>query len=209
MTLTAVHPPFLKYTVRTGNDNFPPFLAISNRLGSVLTGKMLQKYKLMFRHGCPFYINDFYFERWLKLTVKAVYTNQRLFRRTWVQIYYRIKQVKLEFNAGSDVLTSTIPSDSIWLTLIDNYTLLCMPVHLWGVFTWSHQNLCTYQCQAGERETGHKAGIWHFPKNCCQVPYPQAKCEAKYNWNSPPREMNLWSRGTSKNSNIPTPGTAR
>ena len=25
--------------------------------------------------------------------------------------------------------------------------------------------LCTYQCQSGGGEAGHKAGIWHFPKN--------------------------------------------
>lgn len=86
--LQCVHdPPFLKYTARTGNDNFPRFsskLFFSNikrnRLGSV-NWKMLQKYKLMFRHGYPLYINDFYFERWSKLTEKAVYTNQRLFRQ--------------------------------------------------------------------------------------------------------------------------------
>ena len=36
--------------------------------------------------------------------------------------------------------------------------------------------LCTYQCQAGgEGEAWHTAGICHFPKNCCQIPYPRAK----------------------------------
>ena len=38
-------------------------------------------------------------------------------------------------------------------------------------------SLCAYQRQAGtggggggERETWHRAGTWHFPKNCCKIP---------------------------------------
>ena len=39
-------------------------------------------------------------------------------------------------------------------------------------------------------EAGHRARIWHFPKNCCKIPYPPGqKGEVKYNWNSPPREI--------------------
>ena len=38
-------------------------------------------------------------------------------------------------------------------------------------------------------EAGHRAGFWHFPKNCCQIPYPQAKMWGQIYRNSPPQEM--------------------
>ena len=43
--------------------------------------------------------------------------------------------------------------------------------------TGGEQRLCTHQCQAGggEGEVGPRAGCWHFPKYCGQIPYPRAK----------------------------------
>ena len=32
-----------------------------------------------------------------------------------------------------------------------------------------------------------RAGFWHFPKNCCQIPYPRAKMWGQIYWNSPPQ----------------------
>ena len=41
----------------------------------------------------------------------------------------------------------------------------------------------------GGGKAGHRAEFWHFPKNCCKIPYPRAKMLGQNNWNSPPREM--------------------
>ena len=38
-------------------------------------------------------------------------------------------------------------------------------------------------------EAGHRVGFWHFPKHCCQIPYPRAKMWGRIYWNSPPQEM--------------------
>ena len=38
-------------------------------------------------------------------------------------------------------------------------------------------------------EAGHRAGFRHFPKSCCQIPYPRAKMWGQIYRNSPPQEM--------------------
>ena len=47
-------------------------------------------------------------------------------------------------------------------------------------------------------EAGHRAGIWHFPKNFCQIPYPGQKCAVKCNLNPPPPGTGLWSQTRTK-----------
>ena len=42
--------------------------------------------------------------------------------------------------------------------------------------------------QRGE-EAGHRVGFWHFPKHCCQIPYPQAKMWGQIYLKFPAREM--------------------
>ena len=70
--------------------------------------------------------------------------------------------------------------------------------------------LCTYQCQAGGGGGGggHRAGFWHFPKDCCQIPTPGQKCAVKYNQISHPEKWFVVT-DTNKNSDTPTPWTAR
>ena len=58
----------------------------------------------------------------------------------------------------------------------------------------------------GRRGIGRDFDI--FQKNAVKFPTPGQKCEVKYNWNSPPGKWFVVT-GKNKNSNIPTPGTAR
>ena len=56
----------------------------------------------------------------------------------------------------------------------------------------------------GWGKAGHRAKFWHFPKNCCQIPYPRAKMWGQYKWNSPPGKWFVV-MGTNKYSNALPP----
>ena len=60
-----------------------------------------------------------------------------------------------------------------------------LPARWWPKGTWALGTRLSYRCQAGVgMEAGHKAGIWHFSKHCCKIPYLGAKIHP----GSPPRE---------------------
>ena len=53
--------------------------------------------------------------------------------------------------------------------------------------------LCTYQCNAGEGEAGHRVGIWLFSKICNQIPCPRANHSSQMQPNLPTPECTLLS----------------
>ena len=62
-----------------------------------------------------------------------------------------------------------------------------------GGIAFHHVMHLSMSSQRGE-EAGHRAGFWHFPKHCCQIPYPQAKM-----WGQISAQGNdLWSRARTK-----------
>ena len=80
---------------------------------------------------------------------------------------------------------SQIGKTKVYKSEQESYSLLFVffsfPCHSFCPYDFMHLSVSS--------QRGRRAGIWHFPKNCCKIPTPEQKCEVKYNWNFPPREM--------------------
>ena len=59
---------------------------------------------------------------------------------------------------------------------------------------------------AGAGEAGHRAGFWHFPKDCCQIPYPRGKNVRSNITKFPTQRNDLWSRARTKIQTSLPPG---